>query len=202
MGTKAPVFEEIYADYLDQLRRAWPGLDLEGLGVCRAEDAVLATLYGQVYQVSPRGIAGPGGGKPSHARCVVLAKYLLTHTREARPSGQWTSYRDFRDSAPYAASFAQYAQGRIARNFAGRRAELAAACHGLGGAAPQSDLSYDLCLQFDALPRVPLLLLFNDQDESFPANCSLLFDQSAPAYLDMECLAMLGLILAEALSNF
>ncbi len=199
MGERAAVFAEIYRDYLEQLGRAWDGLALPELGLAREGDQVLAPLYGRVYGVSPRGISGPEGRKPSHARCVVLAKYLLAQPRGASLRGQWTSYRGFQDAAPYAASFAQYAEGRIAKAFAGRRPELARAGQALGGSPPGERFSYDLCLQFPALPRVPLLLLFNDQEEGFPASCSLLFDESAPAFLDMECLAMLGLILAESL---
>lgn len=53
-------------------------------------------------------------------------------------------------------------------------------------------MSYDLAAQFVALPRVPLLLLFNDADDEFPARCSVLFQEHADRYLDPECLAMLG----------
>jgi hypothetical protein len=48
---------------------------------------------------------------------------------------------------------------------------------------------------------VPLLLLFNDADEGFPAACSVLFERRAGGYLDMECLAMSGMLLAERLKK-
>jgi hypothetical protein len=51
------------------------------------------------------------------------------------------------------------------------------------------------------LPRVPLLLLFNDADDEFPAACSVLFERRAAGYLDMECLAMLGMQLARRLAS-
>ena len=200
MDAQAPVFQEIYRDYLAQLGEAWDRLAFEDLGVVRDGAAILAPLYSRVYRVTPQGIAGPGGDKPSHARCVVLAKYLLAQPGGVTPSGQWVSYRGFRDAAPYAPSFAQYAEGRIAKAFAGRREELARAVGTQGGVEADLGLGYDLCLALTALPRLPLLLLFNDRDEMFPAACSLLFDENAPAYLDMECLALLGLVLAEALA--
>jgi len=40
------------------------------------------------------------------------------------------------------------------------------------------------------------LMLFNDRDEEFPADCSILFEKHADAYPDMECIAMLGMMLA------
>ena len=46
---------------------------------------------------------------------------------------------------------------------------------------------------FDALPKIPMLLLFNDKDDEFPAQCSVLFENRAQKFLDMECLAMVGM---------
>jgi hypothetical protein len=48
---------------------------------------------------------------------------------------------------------------------------------------------------------VPLLLLFNDEDEDFPAQCSLLFQRRAEKFLDMECLAIIGWLLADSLTQ-
>ena len=70
---------------------------------------------------------------------------------------------------------------------------LEAACVKLGGEKPDLELSYQVIMKLPALPKVPLLLLCNDRDEEFPAQCSLLFEQRAEKYLDMECLAMVGM---------
>ncbi|MBW2086755.1 MAG: DUF3786 domain-containing protein, partial [Deltaproteobacteria bacterium] len=37
-------------------------------------------------------------------------------------------------------------------------------------------------------------------DEEFPSSARILFDTSAPQFLDMECLAVLGMILADQLT--
>jgi hypothetical protein len=39
---------------------------------------------------------------------------------------------------------------------------------------------------------VPILVLFNDADEEFPARCSVLFQRRAEHFLDAESLAVLG----------
>ena len=46
---------------------------------------------------------------------------------------------------------------------------------------------------------MPFLLLFNDADEEFPAQATILFQKNAASYLDMECLAMIGGSLAHRL---
>ncbi|MFH0997654.1 MAG: DUF3786 domain-containing protein, partial [Pseudomonadota bacterium] len=61
--------------------------------------------------------------------------------------------------------------------------------------------SYDLSMQVYALPRVSLLLLFNDGDDEFTARCSVLFQKQAKSYLDLESLAMTSTLLANNLKK-
>jgi hypothetical protein len=66
---------------------------------------------------------------------------------------------------------------------------------------PGLDLSCEVTARFKALPRVPLLLLSKEQDEDFPAKCSLLFQRQAEKFLDLECLAICGWLLADSLAE-
>ncbi|MBU1452396.1 MAG: DUF3786 domain-containing protein, partial [Proteobacteria bacterium] len=77
---------------------------------------------------------------------------------------------------------------------------LAAGCALWGGKEHDAGLSYDLVMRLDSLPRIPLLLLFNDEEPPFPAQCSVLYCQDAPRYLDMECLAIMGITLSQRLA--
>jgi hypothetical protein len=87
----------------------------------------------------------------------------------------------------------------LVRHFSGRLDQLKDACQRLEGRPGDLEVSYQLALRFKALPRIPILLLFNDEDEEFPAQCSLLFQKKAEGYLDMECLAILGWALTDTL---
>jgi hypothetical protein len=55
---------------------------------------------------------------------------------------------------------------------------------------------WPIIFQADSIPKVPLLLLYNDADDEFPAHCSILFERRAEKYLDAECLAILGMLLS------
>ena len=63
------------------------------------------------------------------------------------------------------------------------------------------ELSCDLIVGFDALPRVPIVLVFTDADEEFAAASTVLFESRARHYLDMECLGMIGSLLVEQLKR-
>ena len=48
---------------------------------------------------------------------------------------------------------------------------------------------------FEALPKIPMMLTFYEADDEFPAEARTFYDLTAPNFLDLECLAVLGLIL-------
>jgi hypothetical protein len=132
---------------------------------------------------------------------VLLCRYILLCPVEEPHEAEWVSYRDFRDAAPFIGGFENNTERLIAKNFSGRRARLASASKKIGGSHADIDVSCDLKLMFVSLPRIPLLLIFNDRDEEFPAQSSILFEKRAEKYLDMECLAILGWILTDFINE-
>jgi hypothetical protein len=174
--------------------------DLLGFTV-EAGEAVIP-LYGLPHGVSPAGVKDPDGAQPLHSVSVVLCQYLLLAPSTAPAGGsEWVTFKDFRDAAPFVDGFVNNSERAIARSFAGRLDTLRDACRALGGTAPDLDVSYQLRMRFDALPRVPVVLLYNDEDEEFPAEATILFERRAERFLDMECLAILGWMLADRLAE-
>ena len=198
---KAPIFEKTYQNYLTQIA----DLDLKSLegrlGIQVSESAALIPFFGGRYTVSGQGIQGPEGRKPHLSTCVILCKYLLMCPSYEPRETNWVSFKDFKDAAPLINSFATTVTNPLAKLFSGRPAELESACKEIGGYLPAAVFPYDVSIQFDALPRIPLLLLFNDRDEEFPAQCLILFQKRTEAYLDMECVAMVGMLLYNYLSD-
>jgi hypothetical protein len=192
MASEKSVFEVTCKGYIDQVNRM-DKKPLEAmLGVQTEGDEVLVPLLGTPYRVSPGGILDPCGNTPGFDVCVVLLKYLLRCPGTPPVAEDWVSYRGLKDSGPLTTYFAKDVEGAIAAAFSGRGDALAGACAALGGRPPAMSARYDLAMQFDMLPRVPLCLLFNDADDEFPAAGTVLFERRAEAYLDPECLAMLG----------
>jgi hypothetical protein len=199
MEPKNTIFEQTCKQYLAQIAHIdFRRLETR-LGVAAREGGVLIPFLGTDYVVSCEAVSGPGGKTPSTAVCVILCKYLLMCPTSTPRGADWVSFRDFRDAAPLIASFANTVEGAIAHGFSGRTADLRHAAEILAGRPPADEYPYDVSLVIPALPRVPLLLLFNDADEGFPATFSVLFERRAEGYLDMECLAMVGMLFADRL---
>ena len=196
MQKRAAVFEETYREYLDRIS----GIDYLSrasiLGVEQSGNALVVPFYGKPYQVSPDGVIGTGGKKANFAICVVLCQYILQCPEEIPNDGNWVTYREFRDAGPLVGYFAANSNKTLETEYAGKIEALKKSSEALGGVRFDDGSSYELSITFNFLPRIPLLLRFNDRDHEFPAQCSILFRQSAEKYLDMECLAIGGTFLS------
>jgi hypothetical protein len=195
MTTKASVFEKTYKDYIAQVA----GIDFKSieqkLRVTAEGNDVTIPLFGKPHKVSGNGIIDPSGNRPSLDICVICCKYLLLCPDVYPTEKEWVSFRDLKDSGPLTTYFVNDVERSIAAYFAGRLGDMKEASKTLTGYPPDIEVTYDLSMQFDALPQVPVILLFNDADEEFAAKSSVLFERRAEKYLDAECLAMVGRLL-------
>jgi hypothetical protein len=198
---KSSVFEETYTNYLSQIGRLNFKKIADRLGAEMVAEELIIPFFGKPIRISAAGISEPSGGRPNFSVCVVLFKYLLLCPEHDPAENDWVSFKDFKDSAPFAGAFFNYTEVPLAKYFSGRLKDLDAACRRIQGHPPAASFSYDLCMQFTALPKIPVLMLFNDADEEFPAQCMVLFERRAENYLDMECLAMVGMLLFEQLKR-
>jgi hypothetical protein len=192
MQTKETVFEKTYQNYLEQLREISFESIAHNLGAKIEENRIKIPLFINEYEVSVEGIADPSGKKPTHDICVILCKYILRCPDTPPKEHAWVSFRNFKDSGPLIGYFTNDVERAIGSFFSGRLNDLKKASDALGGYRPALEVKYDLAVQFDALPKIPLIMLYNDADEEFSAKCPLLFESRSEKYLDAECIAMIG----------
>lgn len=197
---KSPIFEKIYKDYLVQVAALNSTGMNEILGIHSNDNEFVVPLFQREFRVSPRGVFDDKGNQPLHAVSVLLCRYLILCPQKALSGGsEWASYKDFINATPFVGGFVNNTEKAIAKNFTGKVELLEESCLALGGFHVKDGLSYDLSMQIRSLPKIPLYLLFNDADDEFPAECRVLFERDAQDYLDMECLAIVGWLLADYL---
>ena len=192
METEETVFEKNYKDYLAQIENISLKSIALNLGGKVQGCVIEIPLFGENYEVSSAGIIGPAGKTPTYDICVILSKYLLLCPDEPPKQDEWVSFRDLKDSGPLINYFSNDVENSIAAYFKGKLDGLRKASKALSGYPPDLDVRYDIAMQFDALPRIPVIIFFNDADEEFSEKCSVLFEKRAERYLDAECIAMLG----------
>ncbi len=201
---QATFFDTHYEDYCRQIAE----LDFSSikniLGIeIRGQEAIIP-LLGEEYVVSNKGIADKFGNRPDYMVCVILAKYLLLCPDAPVVNKEWSALKDFHKVSQFTNLnlFTSDAEQPIIKSFSGRIGALADASKKLGGKPCELDVSYDFTMQFNMLPRINILLLFNDSDDEFPAACSVLFQKQAEDYLDPESLIMTAITFTRQLKKY
>lgn len=120
---------------------------------------------------------------------ILVARYVLNGGSD-EIEGVWLPYGDLKGGLQFASFVRTHLEDKMALEFSGRRGVLEERMLALGASAYEGETSADLALVVRPLPMVPVLCLFRDKDEEFPASFRFLFDASAPAYLDLESLAV------------
>ena len=193
----ATVFEETYDRYLEEVGRLNLPRRAPILGGKMDGQALVLDFYGTRYAVSSTGIKGPDGQRPPFSAAVVMLKYILMcPDQRVMPGEDWVTFRNFKDAGPLVSYFTTNACNALEQAFSGKTGELERACAALGGRPGLFRESYDLSLLVHALPRIPVMINFNDGDEEFPAAASILFLKTTSHYLDMESVAIAGTFLA------
>ena len=202
MAGSSEAFERNYQDYCAQIANVDLRSIANALGIVPDGDRMLISFFDDKYFVSSQGIVDASGSRPDYLTFVILAKYILLCPERSHQDAEWVSFKDFKRATHFTNVnyFASDVERAIEKHFSGKLAELGEACRKLGG-TPTKMASFDLGVQFDALPRIALLLLFNDADEEFPAKSTVLFQKHAEYYLDPESLAMTGACLAKKLKQ-
>jgi hypothetical protein len=191
-NTTGSVYDKTYRYYLQQLKT----MRFEGkedvLGITLDGDGVTVPYFGRPIQLTTDGLKDEAGNRPDFSDCVVVCRYLIMCPPFEPKGKDWVAYRDFSDAGPLTVFWADTVERPLARMFSGRVGALKNACDSLGGINPELKIACDLCRCLTPLPKMPLLLVFNDADDDFPASASLLFEKRASSFLDAESQAILG----------
>jgi hypothetical protein len=133
-------------------------------------------------------LAAKAPALPDHVLALVL--YYLARSDGTLPVGRLTSFAELPDGRFYVQAFRGYTGAVLARGFAEKPEALERAAESLGG-RPTTGLA-DRAWQFEALPRVPLTLLWWDGDDEFDARAEIMFDCTASHHLTTDGCAVLG----------
>jgi hypothetical protein len=157
-------------------------------------------FFNRKILVSKKDIMDAEGGELPPAVKVLALKYLLLcpdHVCET--THKLVTFREFSNAAPLFSSFTANTAKIIETTFSGNFTRLRQHCARLGGTLVET-AAHDLSVRFRALHRIPIILNFNDEDETLPANASFLYHDNADNYLDLEslmvtCTYLTGLLL-------
>jgi hypothetical protein len=176
-------------DLADAARRV--GGDLEGEGARRA---LRLPYFGGWVRILPDRIENHRG-EPLERLEQVLIYNHLAQGGVRLPTGRWRAFHELPNTVSKVKSMRAHVEAPLAERFQGRREMLRSAARAMGGEAyAAGGHSADEACRFDALPRVPVLLLFweGEPAEDLAAEVKLLFDETVGEHLDIESILFLG----------
>jgi hypothetical protein len=188
-----------YRNALTLAREEWAGQDAQ-----RA-----AVLGGAAYQEGPDGtrlqfpfinkavtvtwpegqILGPDPAKELTLQEQVLILHYLLKAPGAPPTGQWITFREIPSGEFYYSAFVQRAKDPLVKTFGYQPQLLAELGVRRGGVKREEG---DVCICFQAFPKIPVCLILWAGDDEFPPDGNVLFDASIVHYLIAEDAAVLA----------
>lgn len=188
----------VYEQALRALRPKIQALDLAKsaslFGATPAGPDIIAIRFlNEDYRVNREKVLDASGREPRPWISILIYNHLCMPD-PPHPSGEWITFSSVPASHAKDKAWAGHVEDVIAKHFSGNAAALGPACQKLGGVPAQFAGSHDAAFEFRLFPHYPALLLFYDAapEEGFPAQCKLLLDSTAPRYLDIESMVVLG----------
>jgi hypothetical protein len=156
-------------------------------------DTLELSFLNQRFRITKENVADAAGREPEPWISILLYNHLCMPDPPA-PSGEWITFSTVPASHAKDKAWVGHVEEVIAKHFEGNVKALKEACVKFGGTPSEVKGSHDAAYEFCFFPHYPVLLLFYDAvaEENFPAQCKLLLDKTAPRYLDIESIVVLG----------
>ncbi len=188
----------VYEQVLESLRPRIRALDFRktaSLFGARliSQETLEIDFLNNVYRVTKEKITDISGKEPRPWISILIYNHLCMPDPPA-PAGEWITFSSVPAAHAKDKAWAGHVEEEIAKHFAGNTTGLKAACERLGGIGAAVSGKHDAAYEFHFFPHYPVLLLFDDAvaEENFPAQCRMLLDKTAPFYLDIESIVVLG----------
>ena len=180
-------------DKLADLDREW--LEREK-GVRLEDSAVLLPYIGVSYAIDRKSGTFEPSDLPVYER-ILLVHYLIT-CNDFASRGQLVGFKNLPGVSFYEPTYRKRATDRIARSYGADASALVAAGERMGGApAGLGDASVRILV----FPRVAATVVIHAGDDEFPAEASILYDDTIGIHLPTEDVAVLGGVLATRLKS-
>lgn len=190
------LFGEKAEGLLNKLKGVNLAYRANALGGTWAEGSLTLPLFGRPHHITGEAIRDHEGNHATPAVTVLLCRYILSLPAvQQAESPEWVTLRDVKGAGVLTSVFTDNTQKIIETAFTGHAHSLADAAAALGGDV-ETHPGFDLSIRFHALPRIPVLVHFNDAEVGMPAQCAILFDRSAQDFLDLESLSIIATYLA------
>jgi Domain of unknown function (DUF3786) len=184
------IFHDVYPDLLSRVKPMDLSEKLKILGIQKRGALFIFDFFNHQLVFDGKDFFDTEGADPTPAVKVLICTYILmSPDKELKSDGKLVTFREFPDAGPLFSRFTENTAKIIQTHFSRRREALSYRCLKLGGTIIANQ-SYDISIRFRALPKIPIILNFNDADELMPASAGFLYHDTAATYLNLQCLSI------------
>jgi len=192
IGVRRESFEKTF-EFLRGEVGKWDFRNIAGsLGADFEEAAGAASLtllyFGKKVHITVNDIFSEAGEALDPWEKILLFNYVIGGAVE--PSGVWVGMESLPNSVSKIKSLRTHCEEPLARRFAGKMEQLQTVAAGLGQPLLLSDEKVDFAAEFRILPKLPVRILWWDEDlsEGFEARTKFLLDSRVLQVVDLESL--------------
>ena len=189
---------------IEQTRRELSKIDPAELarrgGLSIGETGLDIALFGRVYvvRIPEFVVTDPSTGEDCPEELQILLLDYLRNADGTRPTERWIGFQELQNGSFYRRAFQGYSGDQLVRDLDGDVGAFRRAAEKMGGEPLELG---DAAYAFRALPQLPLAVVWWAGDEEFPAEASVLFDETVGHYLPTDGLAILGRMLCRKLAK-
>ena len=165
------------------------------------ETALELPYFNDHIIITPRRIIHKDGSEMTRWEQVFIFNHMA-QGGSCLPTGKWKNLVEFPNTVSKIKSMVEHVERPLIETFAGKTEALKGVALKIGGIDKQKEYpTSDVAMLFQPLPRIPVMLMFWDGDETdgFGAEAKLSFDDTITDHLDIESIMFLSERLRELL---
>jgi hypothetical protein len=158
------------------------------------EDAIELPYFRDTLIIKSGTIVKTNGETLNRWEQVFIYNHMAQGGKQL-PTGKWKGLVELPNTVSKMKSMKEHVEAPLIEHFKGKSRQLCAAGEAIGGKVLHDDeVKADVVLLFRPLPRIPVMLVFWDEDleEGFEAEVKLLFDETILEHLDIESIMFLS----------
>lgn len=192
-------YENIYITLLPRLAACDFPENARRLGLEASQEGVRVSFLNREYLITAQGVE-PTDGRPVDVNNrSVLIYYILSEgagelSYDFAPLGRLTGLIEGQNNLG-----GDIMSTPLVREFGADYNNFAYAMKTLGGVEQTTGDSKKHVWDLQVLPKILSRIVYYEADDEFPVDIQILFDKTAPRFLDFECLAFLSGCMLHAL---
>lgn len=180
--------EDLIAKLRENVKKTEFSKIAEDIGGDLRGQNLIIKFYGREFEISPDGQITTEGYITPWMK-ILLLSYIKTAGRGAL-IGRWITFSELKDGMLKSSAFNRDCEEHLNEIFDRSMDKCVQILQKLG-AVKQSGFATQNAWIIDLLPRIPVLILYWEQEEDIPSQTRILFDASVDRFLDAESLVFL-----------